>query len=242
LALQPETSFIPDPHTFVEHTGDMLSQFEEGYTAVRDGQTATTLPYEEDIVHSDLISDPPISEDKEVSSEEEDNATDESIESISTEVIPQVIDDGLDSNARRSTRTRNPPKLLTFSDFQADRKWQEMANNVLDMELFTACQAEVKDPSFNLQGVDPSPFMPPPMGVRSVLKMSDPEIKEGWLKAYQKEIKTLIDAKTFALDTQKEGETVIPTMETNKVKINSDGSLDKLKWKTLGHLLLLLDT
>jgi hypothetical protein len=22
LALQPETSFIPDPHTFVEHTGD----------------------------------------------------------------------------------------------------------------------------------------------------------------------------------------------------------------------------
>jgi hypothetical protein len=49
----------------------MLSQFEEGNTAVRDGQTVTTLPYEEDIIHSDLISDP-ITEDKEVSSEEED--------------------------------------------------------------------------------------------------------------------------------------------------------------------------
>jgi len=61
--------------------------------------------------------------------------------------------------------------------------------------------------------------MPPPMGIRSVLKMSDPKIKEGWLRAYQKEIKTLIDAKTFALDTPKEGEPVIPTMETNKVKI-----------------------
>jgi hypothetical protein len=94
-----------------------------------------------------------------------------------------VIDDGLDSNARRSTRTRNPPKLLAFSDFQADRKWQEMANNASDMELFTACQAKVKEPSINLQGVDPSPFMPPPMGIRSVLKMVDPKIKEGWLKA-----------------------------------------------------------
>jgi hypothetical protein len=85
-----------------------------------------------------LISDP-ISEDKEVSSGEEDNATDESVEDISTEAIPQVIDDGLDSNARRSTRTRNPRKLLTFSDFQADRKWQEMANNVSDMQLLRAC-------------------------------------------------------------------------------------------------------
>jgi hypothetical protein len=70
----------------------MLSQFEEGNTAVRYGQTVTTSPYEEDIVHSDLISDP-ISEDKEVSSEEEDNATDENVEDISAEVIPQVIND-----------------------------------------------------------------------------------------------------------------------------------------------------
>jgi hypothetical protein len=44
-----------------------------------------------------------------------------------------------------------------------------------------------------------------------------------------KEIKTLIDAQTFALDKPKDGEQVIPTMETNKVKIKSDGSLDKLK-------------
>jgi hypothetical protein len=33
----------------------------------------------------------------------------------------------------------------------------------------------------------------------------------------------------FVLDTPKEGEPVIPTMDTNKVKIKSDGSLDKLK-------------
>jgi hypothetical protein len=58
-----------------------------------------------------------------------------------------------------------------------------MANKVSDMELFTACQAEAKEPSINLQGVDPSQFMPPPMGIRSNLKMSDPKVKEGWLRA-----------------------------------------------------------
>ncbi len=75
-----------------------------------------------------------------------------------------------------------------------------MANNVSDVELFTACQAEAKKPPINLSAVDPSPFMPPPMGIRSVLKMSDKKVREAWLRAYQKEIKTLIDAKTFALD------------------------------------------
>jgi hypothetical protein len=139
------------------------------------------------------------------------------------------VDDGLDTKTRRSSRTRNPPKLLTFKDFQAARNWQEMANNAFDMELFTACQTEAKEPPINLSAVDPSPFMPPPMGIRSVLKMSDLKVREAWLRAYKKEIKTLIDAKTFALDIPKDGEPVIPTMETNKVKIKSDGSLDKLK-------------
>jgi hypothetical protein len=59
--------------------------------------------------------------------------------------------------------------------------------------------------------------------------MSDPKVKEGWLRAYQKEIKTLIDAKTFSLDTPKDKEPAIPTMESHKVKIKSDVSLDNLK-------------
>jgi hypothetical protein len=80
------------------------------------------------IIHSDLISDP-IEDDKEVSSEEADT-TEESVEDISAGVIPQILHDGLDYNTRRSIRTRNPPKLLTFSYFQTDRKWQEMANSI----------------------------------------------------------------------------------------------------------------
>jgi hypothetical protein len=47
---------------------------------------------------------------------------------LRSETVPQIVDDGLDANTRRSNRTRNPPKLLTFKNFQAARNWQEMAN------------------------------------------------------------------------------------------------------------------
>jgi len=76
---------------------------------------------------------------------------------------------------------------------------------VSDMELISACQAEVKESSINLKGLDPSPL----------LKMSDPKVKEGWPRAYQKEIKTQIDSKSFALDAPNEGEHIIPEMEIN---------------------------
>ncbi len=133
LALRPTASFIPDSYTVLEHTGDLLSQFEEGNATANNDQTATMFPFEEDIIHSDLISDP-----VEDSSEEEatEGLEENNEEARSSDAVPQTVDDGLDSNTRGSNRTRNPPKLLTFKDFQAARNWQEMASNVSDMELF----------------------------------------------------------------------------------------------------------
>ncbi len=231
LALRPTASFIPVSYTVMEHTRDLLSQFEEGNATANNDQTATTSPFEEDIIPSDLISDPveDSSEDEISEDSEESNG-----EAVNPDMVPQVVNDGLDTNTRKSVRTRKPPKLLTFKDFQAARNWQEMANNVSDMELFIACQAEAKEPPINVSAVDPSPFMPPPMGIRSVLKMSDLKVREAWLRAYQKEIKTLIDVKTFALDKPKDGEPMIPTRKTNKVKIKSDGSLDKTEMQDCG--------
>jgi hypothetical protein len=66
LALRPTASFIPESYTVLEHTGDLLSQFEERNAAANNNQTATTSPFEEDIIHSDFISDP----DKESSEDE----------------------------------------------------------------------------------------------------------------------------------------------------------------------------
>ncbi len=213
LALRPTALFIPHSCTVMEHNGDLLPQFEERNAIANNYQTATTSPFEEDIIHSDLISDPVEDSSEEEIAEEPDDSNEEAGNS---DIVPQVVDDGLDTNTRRSSRTRNPPKLLTFKDCQAARNWQEMANNVSDMELFTACQAGAKEPHINLSAVDPSPFMPPLMGIRSVLKMSDLKVREAWLRAYQMEIKTLIDAKTFFLDKPKDGEPVLPTIETNK--------------------------
>ena len=49
------------------------------------------------------------------------------------------------------------------------------------------------------------------------------------MKATLKEINNLINNQTFLIEDQKEGEPVTPCMEVYKSKIQSDGSLDKLK-------------
>jgi len=106
----------------LEHTGDLLSQFEEGNTAVNHSQTATTSPHEEDIIHSDLISDP-IMDDPHIPHEDSDEDTNEADENIEDtfqdepntgDSVPQIIDDGLETNVRRSNRSRNPPKIFDF--------------------------------------------------------------------------------------------------------------------------------
>jgi hypothetical protein len=59
--------------------------------------------------------------------------------------------------------------------------------------------------------------------------MPDGPIKTAWLQSVRKEFKTLVNNNTFVLDNPNKGENVTPIMETFKVKILSDGSLDKLK-------------
>ena len=49
------------------------------------------------------------------------------------------------------------------------------------------------------------------------------------MKATPKEIKNLINNQTFMIEDPKDGEPVTPCMDVYKAKIQSDGSLDKLK-------------
>ena len=58
--------------------------------------------------------------------------------------------------------------------------------------------------------------------------MSD-DIKKPWLKATIKDIKNIINNQNFLVEYPKKGETVTPCMDVYKSKIQSDGSLDKLK-------------
>ena len=50
-----------------------------------------------------------------------------------------------------------------------------------------------------------------------------------WIKATIKEVKNLIKNQTFLIEDPKDGEPVTPCMDVYKAKIQSDGSLDKLK-------------
>ena len=58
--------------------------------------------------------------------------------------------------------------------------------------------------------------------------MSD-DINKPWLEATKKEIKNIINNETFLVQLPDKGDPVTPCMNVYKAKIQSDGSLDKIK-------------
>ena len=73
-----------------------------------------------------------------------------------------------------------------------------------------------------------SHFIPKPRNFTEVTKLAE-NIRKPWLKANLKEIKNLVNNQTFMIEDPKDGEPVTPCMDVYKAKIQSDGSLDKLK-------------
>ena len=77
-------------------------------------------------------------------------------------------------------------------------------------------------------GSEVSQLIPEPRKFAEVKTLSD-NIRKPWLKATLNVIKNLINNQTFLIEYQNEGEPVTPCMDVYKAKIQSDGSLDKLK-------------
>ena len=77
-------------------------------------------------------------------------------------------------------------------------------------------------------GSEVSHLIPEPRTFGEVTKLSE-NIKKPWLKATLKEMKNLINNQNFLIEDQNEGKPVTPCMDVYKAKIQSDGSLDKLK-------------
>ena len=71
-------------------------------------------------------------------------------------------------------------------------------------------------------------FIPEPRNFSEVTKLSE-NINKPWLKETLKEIKNIINNHNFLIEYQNEGEPVTLCMDVYKAKIQSDGSLDKLK-------------
>ena len=82
--------------------------------------------------------------------------------------------------------------------------------------------------NFGESGSEVSHFIPEPRNFAEVKKLSE-NIRKPWLKATLKEIKNLINNQTLPIEYPNDGEPVTPCMDVYKAKIQSDGSLDKLK-------------
>ena len=82
--------------------------------------------------------------------------------------------------------------------------------------------------NFGETGSEVSHFIPEPRNLAEVTKLAE-NIRKPWLKATLKEIKNLTNNQTFMIEDPKDGEPVTPCMDIYKAKIQSDGSLYKLK-------------
>jgi hypothetical protein len=133
------------------------------------------------------------------------------------EIAPIIVDDG-QPETQRPQRNRRPPRCLSFDIMQADRDWNEVGHACNDMDLARACASETTLP-INASGVDATVFEPAPSNFRAVLRIRNNLIREAWLKAYCKELKTLIDSGTFRPDTPLLGEPCTPIMDLNVVKL-----------------------
>ena len=75
-------------------------------------------------------------------------------------------------------------------------------------------------------------FILEPRNFAEGTKFSD-DINKPWLKLTQNEIKNLINNQNFLVEDPKKGEPVTPCMDVYKAKVQSDGSLGKLKLRIL---------
>ena len=89
-------------------------------------------------------------------------------------------------------------------------------------------QISQKLPPLGQSGSEVSHFIPEPRNFSEVKKLSD-ETNKPWLKATQKQIKNLINNHIFLVEDSEKDEPVTPCMDVYKAKIQSDGSLYKLK-------------
>ena len=82
--------------------------------------------------------------------------------------------------------------------------------------------------NFGETGSEVSHFIPEPRKFAEVTRLAE-NIRKPWLEATLKEIKNITNNQTFMIEDPKDGEPVTPCMDVYKAKIQSDGSLDKLR-------------
>jgi hypothetical protein len=192
-----------------------------------------TLPYNEDdddnncpeLSHAD---DGSVSEADSVctSASDDDELDDDNIfdleqpgASIEEDISPQPV------NVSRFGRIRKPNPQYAYE--ARTYEWEANAKGSAYEDLANACAIEATPIPPNKN--DAFSWEPAPATIRDIIRMPDGAVKQELLKSVKKELKTLVESNTFQEDTLHAGEVSTPVMETFKVKVKSNGSLDILK-------------
>ena len=120
---------------------------------------------------------------------------------------------------------------------QAEWKRMLLSTRNMDKSLHILFKAVVNDiqqalPFLGENGSKVSYFVPEPRYFAEVTRLSE-NMNKPTLKETQKDIKNLINNQTFLIQEPEKGDPVTPCMDVYKAKIQSDGILDKLKFKSV---------
>ena len=232
MTLRPQSSHIHTEDDTLEHTGsaeDLPFMFEEG--------NAIDNPQNMDIDElSDVSSTQSYMETQGYTMPIEDS------EEQTSNEIPQLLDqevqDSQPSSGRTSGRTRKcitrfeedpstyQPTMRQVDKAHINKKHKKSLMHSYKVEVLQSSSQDL-DPE---EGSDPTVYFPPPQSIHQTIRCADHKKKAGWLKAERKEVKQLIESGTFDKNVKPNpGEPVIDIMEANKIKLNKDGKLDKLK-------------
>ena len=224
MAMHPVVTYTPYATSSKEQTSDVITfaQFEE------ENILTETCNDAESSDESDIESIMMREQDMEnlYSNEQSDH------DLISTEIL-EDIRDGSQTHPNVNKREARYEICDRIRQKKSQWKGELKATRTMGKGLHMVFSTIVKDILQELatlveSGSEVSHFIPEPRNFAEVTKLSE-NISKPWLKATLKQIKNLIKNQTFLIEDQNEGEPVTPCMDVYKAKIQSDGSLDKLK-------------
>ena len=135
---------------------------------------------------------------------------------ISTEML-ENIRDGSQSHSNVNSMEAHYKICYRIKQRQSERKGALKATQNIGKGLHKVFKNVVKDifqdiPPLGESGLEVSYFIPEPRNFTEVKKLSD-DIKKPLIKATQKEIKNLINNKTFLVEYPDKGEPVTPCID-----------------------------
>ena len=153
---------------------------------------------------------------------------------ISTEMLEDIRDG---SQTHLNVNKREAGYRIHDRVGQKEYQWKGALKSTRIMgkglhKLFSTIVNEISQDlkAMGESGSEVSHFIPEPRNFSEVTKLSE-NLRKSWLKATFKEIKNLINNQNFLIEYQNEGEHVTTCMDVYKAKIQSDRSLDKLKFR-----------